>query len=44
MNGGFSEIIENDEEIKILANQMKSKVENKLWESYEILEDVHYTT
>ena len=44
MTGGFSEIREADEEVKILANQMKSKVENKLGESYDIFEAVLYTT
>ena len=44
MTGGFGEVREADEEVKILANNMKTKVENTLGETYEIFEAVLYTT
>ena len=44
MPGGFGDVYECTEEIIILANNMKEKVENILGEKYEVFEPVLYTS
>ena len=44
MPGGFGDVYECTEDIIILANNMKEKVENILGEKYEVFEPVLYTS
>ncbi len=42
--GGFGDVQECDEEIKIIALNMKDKVENTLGETFEVFEPILYTS
>ena len=44
MPGGFGDVYECTEDIIILANNMKEKVENTLGETYEVFEPILYTS
>ena len=44
MPGGFGDVMEVDEDVKILAKNMKEKVEETLGETFEIYEPILYTT
>ena len=44
MPGGFGDVMEVDEDVKILAINMKEKVEETLGETFEIYEPILYTT
>ena len=44
LSGGFGDVQECDEEIKIIALNMKDKVENTLGETFEVFEPILYTS
>ena len=44
LDGGFGEVKEVDEDVKILAYNMKEKVENALGETFDVYEPVLYTS
>ncbi len=44
MPGGFGDVKEVDEEVTILATNMKEQVEENLGETFDIFEPILYTT
>ena len=44
LDGGFGEVKEVDEDVKILTYNMKEKVENALGETFDVYEPILYTS
>ena len=42
--GGFSDVQECDEDVRIMALNMKERVENTLGETFDVFEPILYTT